>query len=137
MELYPIKFQPIYKYRLWGWNKLKKVLKKDCKGNNIGESWEVSDIGGEIHSVDDQKDFDFPSFDYGGGNSYGYIFQSPNQSQLMNDYLIECFKALNVIYMDLGMDLINLQWYFLINWIDVSKFLCHKRFYCIIRPVSY
>ena len=47
MELYPIKFQPIYKYRLWGGNKLKKVLKKNCKGNNIGESWEVSDIEGD------------------------------------------------------------------------------------------
>tara|TARA_B110000027_G_C15939446_1_gene220554 strand:- start:350 stop:550 length:201 start_codon:yes stop_codon:yes gene_type:complete len=51
MELYPIKFQPIYKYRLWGENKLKKVLKKDCKGNNIGESWEISDIDGDETKV--------------------------------------------------------------------------------------
>ena len=28
MELYPLKFQPLYKYRLWGGDKLKTVLKK-------------------------------------------------------------------------------------------------------------
>jgi len=42
--LYPIRFQPIYKYRLWGGNKLKTVLKKDIDSENIGESWEISGV---------------------------------------------------------------------------------------------
>jgi len=47
MELHPIKFQPLYKYRLWGGNKLKTVLNKNYNENHIGESWEVSDVKGD------------------------------------------------------------------------------------------
>ena len=47
MELYPIKFKPLYKYRMWGGNKLKSELYKDISENNIGESWEISDVSGE------------------------------------------------------------------------------------------
>ncbi|NRD23019.1 class I mannose-6-phosphate isomerase [Winogradskyella litoriviva] len=46
-ELYPIKFNPIFKYRLWGGNKLKTNLNKDYLGENIGESWEISDVKGD------------------------------------------------------------------------------------------
>jgi hypothetical protein len=70
---------------------------------------EFEEIGGEIHSVEDQEDFDLPSFNYGGGNGYGYIFQSPSQFQSMNDYLNECIRSLNVIYKDSGLDLINFK----------------------------
>lgn len=45
--LYPIRFQPIYKYRLWGGNKLKTVLKKDIDSDNIGESWEISGVAND------------------------------------------------------------------------------------------
>jgi len=51
MELHPIKFQPLYKYRLWGGNKLKTVLNKDYNEDNIGESWEVSDVKGDETKV--------------------------------------------------------------------------------------
>ncbi len=44
MELYPLKFQPVYSYRIWGGEKLKTILNKNYKENSIGESWEVSDI---------------------------------------------------------------------------------------------
>lgn len=44
MELYPLKFVPIFKYRLWGGEKLKSVLNKDYSETNIGESWEISDV---------------------------------------------------------------------------------------------
>ena len=44
MELYPLKFQPLYYYRIWGGNKLKSVLNKDIDKGNIGESWEISSI---------------------------------------------------------------------------------------------
>lgn len=42
--LYPFKFQPIYKEKIWGGNNLKKYLNKDLnKNSKIGESWEVAD----------------------------------------------------------------------------------------------
>lgn len=46
MELYPLKFEPVYQYRIWGGNKLKTVLKKDITEESIGESWEISDVEG-------------------------------------------------------------------------------------------
>ena len=42
MELYPLKFIPIYINKIWGGNKLKNDLNKNISQNNIGESWEVS-----------------------------------------------------------------------------------------------
>lgn len=41
---YPIKFSPLFKEKIWGGSKLKTVLHKNCSENNIGESWEISDI---------------------------------------------------------------------------------------------
>lgn len=51
MKLYPLQFEPIYKYRIWGGEKLKTVLKKKYDGKNIGESWEVSDVEGDHTKV--------------------------------------------------------------------------------------
>ncbi|HKJ06317.1 MAG TPA: type I phosphomannose isomerase catalytic subunit, partial [Flavobacteriaceae bacterium] len=47
MKLYPLKFNPIFKKRIWGGNKLKTDLNKNFTQNNIGESWEISDIEGD------------------------------------------------------------------------------------------
>lgn len=47
MNLYPLQFQPIYKYRIWGRNKLKSVLNKEYDEESIGESWEISDVSGD------------------------------------------------------------------------------------------
>lgn len=44
---YPLKFIPIFKYRMWGGNKLKTILNKNYQEVNIGESWEVSDVKGD------------------------------------------------------------------------------------------
>lgn len=44
MELYPLKFQPVYSYRIWGGEKLKTVLNKNYEEKSIGESWEISDV---------------------------------------------------------------------------------------------
>lgn len=42
--LYPFKFEPIYKEKIWGGANLKKYLNKDIPDNSkIGESWEISD----------------------------------------------------------------------------------------------
>ena len=46
-KLYPLKFQPIFKYRIWGGNKLKNELQKNIDGDQIGESWEISDVSGD------------------------------------------------------------------------------------------
>ncbi len=44
MSLYPLKFEPIYKEKIWGGENLKKYLNKDLQGlKKVGESWEISD----------------------------------------------------------------------------------------------
>lgn len=43
-QLYPLKFQPILKDKIWGGQKLKSLLNKDSNLPNIGESWEISDV---------------------------------------------------------------------------------------------
>jgi mannose-6-phosphate isomerase len=44
MNLYPLKFTPIPKYRMWAGDKLNTVLNKAFKQQQVGESWEISDI---------------------------------------------------------------------------------------------
>ncbi len=44
MELYPLKFNPVFSYRIWGGDKLKTVLNKNYQEDSIGESWEISDV---------------------------------------------------------------------------------------------
>jgi mannose-6-phosphate isomerase len=46
MKLYPIKFTPLFYYRIWGGDKLKTVLNKNYHEDSIGESWEISDVEG-------------------------------------------------------------------------------------------
>jgi mannose-6-phosphate isomerase len=41
---YPIKFDPILKEKIWGGDKLMSLLHKKSDKNNIGESWEISDV---------------------------------------------------------------------------------------------
>ncbi|MFK5879768.1 MAG: mannose-6-phosphate isomerase [Flavobacteriaceae bacterium] len=48
---YPIKFSPILKEKIWGGKKLNKLLNKQSDKNNIGESWEISDVDGETSVV--------------------------------------------------------------------------------------
>jgi mannose-6-phosphate isomerase len=44
-QLYPLKFVPILKERLWGGNQLQRKLKRDIKAGEtpVGESWELCD----------------------------------------------------------------------------------------------
>ncbi len=48
--LYPLKFHPILKEKIWGGTKLHDVLNKKSKGN-IGESWELSGVSGFVSEV--------------------------------------------------------------------------------------
>lgn len=41
---YPIKFEPILKEKIWGGEKLAKLLNKKSDKTNIGESWEISSV---------------------------------------------------------------------------------------------
>ncbi|MEH6538180.1 MAG: type I phosphomannose isomerase catalytic subunit [Psychroserpens sp.] len=50
-DLYPIKFQPILKEKIWGGQKLKALLNKASNLPNIGESWEISDVEGDTSVV--------------------------------------------------------------------------------------
>ncbi len=49
--LYPLKFTPILKERLWGGTKLKDVLGKPITSKITGESWELSGVDGAISKV--------------------------------------------------------------------------------------
>ena len=50
--LYPLKFNPIFKDKIWGGQKIRTVLKKDFgKLNNCGESWEISGVEGDVSIV--------------------------------------------------------------------------------------
>lgn len=51
MNLYPFKFQPILKERLWGGTKLKDVLHKEIPNDITGESWEISTVKGDVSTV--------------------------------------------------------------------------------------
>ncbi|MBQ4820073.1 type I phosphomannose isomerase catalytic subunit [Aquimarina sp. MMG016] len=49
--LYPLKFHPILKEKIWGGNKFKILLNKPFLEGNIGESWEISTVGEDISVV--------------------------------------------------------------------------------------
>jgi len=51
MDLYPLKFNPILKERLWGGTKLKDVLGKPIENDITGESWEISAVEGDVSIV--------------------------------------------------------------------------------------
>jgi mannose-6-phosphate isomerase len=45
MKLYPLKFRPIFKERIWGGQQLRDVFGKDLPEDiKIGESWELADL---------------------------------------------------------------------------------------------
>jgi mannose-6-phosphate isomerase len=45
VNLYPLKFEPIYKKRIWGGQKLREMFNKDIPPfEKIGESWELADL---------------------------------------------------------------------------------------------
>ncbi len=51
MALYPLKFAPIFKYRIWGGEKLKNSLNKKYTEDCIGESWEISNVPNDVSIV--------------------------------------------------------------------------------------
>jgi mannose-6-phosphate isomerase len=51
MELYPLKFKPIYKPYIWGGKNLSKIGKSIPEDMIVAESWEVSDHGQDVSVV--------------------------------------------------------------------------------------
>lgn len=52
MELYPLKFKPIFKETVWGGSKLRTVLNKNISPDKkVGESWELSGVRGNLSVV--------------------------------------------------------------------------------------
>ena len=51
MVNYPLKFESILKDKIWGGEKLKTLLHKNTEQDNIGESWEISAVSGDISIV--------------------------------------------------------------------------------------
>lgn len=51
MSLYPIKFHPILKERIWGGTKLKSLFNKETELESVGESWELSDVDKDVSIV--------------------------------------------------------------------------------------
>ncbi|QDK78229.1 mannose-6-phosphate isomerase [Spirosoma sp. KCTC 42546] len=57
--LYPLTFKTIFKEKIWGGQKIKTILEKDFSGSpdrplpNCGETWEVSDVEGNVSIVNE------------------------------------------------------------------------------------
>ncbi|TDD76010.1 type I phosphomannose isomerase catalytic subunit [Flavobacterium caseinilyticum] len=51
MKFYPVQFEPIFKQRIWGGEKLKTLLHKPITSNSTGESWELSAVEGDVSVV--------------------------------------------------------------------------------------
>jgi mannose-6-phosphate isomerase len=50
-NLYPLKFHPILKDKIWGGSRLKDTLNKPTESDKCGESWEISAVQGNISKV--------------------------------------------------------------------------------------
>ncbi|MCE1199215.1 MAG: class I mannose-6-phosphate isomerase [Marinilabiliales bacterium] len=50
-HLYPLKFKPIYKEKIWGGNNLQKLFGKQHSSPKLGECWEISGVQDDISVV--------------------------------------------------------------------------------------
>jgi mannose-6-phosphate isomerase len=50
-QLYPLKFNPIYKHYLWGGKNLTKMGKQIAEDEIVAESWEIADHGEDVSIV--------------------------------------------------------------------------------------
>jgi mannose-6-phosphate isomerase len=49
--LYPIKFKPVYKSKVWGGEKISKIKADKKAPTDCGESWEISAVEGDLSIV--------------------------------------------------------------------------------------
>ena len=50
-NLHPLKFKPILKDKIWGGTKLAEQFNKPSNSNQLGESWEISTVPGDVSEV--------------------------------------------------------------------------------------
>ncbi len=81
--MYPIKFNPILKERLWGGTKLKTLFNKPIETDITGESWEVSAVKGDISVV--------ANGEFAGKSLQDLINHYPNE--LLGKHVYEKFGA--------------------------------------------
>lgn len=82
--LYPLKFTPIFKDKIWGGNKIKSILNKDYGSlTNCGESWELSGVEGNLSVV---------SNGYLAGNSLEELIEV-YMGDLVGDQVFENFAV--------------------------------------------
>ena len=85
VELYPLKFAPIYKSKIWGGTRIHEYKGLSSSASDIGESWEISPMDGEVSVVSEGalqgKDLATLVNDYGVEllgeeviNRYGHTF---------------------------------------------------------------
>ena len=56
MAIYPLKFKPIYKQRIWGGQKLREIFAKEIPPDTkIGESWELADLPNDKSVISNGK----------------------------------------------------------------------------------
>ena len=51
-SLYPIKFQPITQYRIWGGNRLNEAVSPELQIDKLGEIWSISGVQGNLSLVE-------------------------------------------------------------------------------------
>jgi mannose-6-phosphate isomerase len=51
MKFYPLQFDPIFKERIWGGDKLNTLLHKPITSKITGESWELSAVEGDVSII--------------------------------------------------------------------------------------
>ena len=54
--MYPLKFKPILKSTLWGGERIIPFKQLDCQQEQVGESWEISDVPGDESVVAEGAD---------------------------------------------------------------------------------
>ncbi|NLX40547.1 MAG: mannose-6-phosphate isomerase [Bacteroidales bacterium] len=101
-KLYPLKFQPILKTKIWGGNRLAKEYSKhpgpeeEIDLSHIGESWEIADLGDESNVV-----------------SEGFLAEN-SLFDVLETYLGDLVG-------DKVFDMYNLQFPVLVKLLDISK----------------
>jgi len=52
MKLYPLKFEPITQYRIWGGNRLNAAVAPELRIEKLGEIWSISGVDGNISRIE-------------------------------------------------------------------------------------
>lgn len=52
MKLYPLKFEPITQYRIWGGDRLNAAVVSELRIEKLGEIWSISGVDGNISQIE-------------------------------------------------------------------------------------